>query len=422
MSRTAKDNRPSLRPITKIELSDKNFRLRLIGTVLLLVIGVSLLAYAVSLLLHEEAGWSEIDGGPSSQSLCGEMTLLYNLGTTDASVKSERRAVANAYADYARKAYRIFSSKEEFAGIGNLYLLNKNVGQTVELDKALYDAIKLMQDFGSRAMYMAPLYDNHRGLCMCGSDAEAEDFDPLLGEDAAQYVSRLTEFISDENAVSVDLLDGGKARLNVSDAYMAYAEQYGITSFVDFGWMTNAFAADFIAEKLLESGFKNGAISTDDGFVRNFCSSDELFAADLHDRVNGKLYTVAQLCYEAPASAVYLRTFALNELDAQQFYATERGEVRTPYLDIADGLSKAAADCIVTYSSEKSCAEVLLYTANVYVGDKISDEAVDALRKNGIGYVYCLRRTLHYGSENTVLKNVYSSGDIVYTPVLDGNN
>lgn len=419
MSRISRDNRPNLKPVKKIELDDKNLRLRLIGTVLLLAIGVSLLAYAVSLLLHEDAGWTEIDGGSSAQSLCGEMTLIYNLGTTEASVKSERRAVANAYADLAQKAYRIFSPNEEFAGVGNLYRLNSNVGQTVELDKTLYDAIKLMQEHDSRALYMAPLYDNHRGLCMCSSDTEAESFDPLQGKDAAQYVSQLVKFISDENAVSVELLDDQKARLTVSDEYMAYAKQYGITSFVDFGWMTNAFAVDFIADKMLDSGYKNGVLSSCDGFVRNFDQAGDSFALDLYDRVGSGLYTVAALPYKAPLSAVYMRVFPLTEIDAQQYYFTEKGEVRTPYIGLSDGLSKAAASSIAAYSGERSCAEVLISVMPVYVADSIDPSRLRALKADGISYVYCFGSELHYNNPDTELQNVYDFGDITYKPVLD---
>ena len=49
MGRGARDNRPYVKPVEKIELSKENIPLRAVAAVVFLLIGVGALTYAVSL-------------------------------------------------------------------------------------------------------------------------------------------------------------------------------------------------------------------------------------------------------------------------------------------------------------------------------------------------------------------------------------
>ncbi|MCD8014832.1 MAG: hypothetical protein LUG99_16995 [Lachnospiraceae bacterium] len=57
--------------------------------------------------------------------------------------------------------------------------------------------------------------------------------------------------------------------LFVSDDHLAYAEETGFLSYIDFFWMKNAFIIDYLTDTLIEKGYTQGASSSYDGFDRN---------------------------------------------------------------------------------------------------------------------------------------------------------
>ena len=71
MGRKARDNRPHVKPVEKIQLSEENTALRAVAAVLFLVIGVSALAYAVNRLLSSEPGWQIVEAVTSDGPTCG---------------------------------------------------------------------------------------------------------------------------------------------------------------------------------------------------------------------------------------------------------------------------------------------------------------------------------------------------------------
>ena len=87
MGRAAKDNRPRLKPVEKIQLSWEHLTLRLIAAVVFLVLGAWALAYAFTQLLSPETGWKTIEASTREGIGCGdEFVFYYELGAAGASV------------------------------------------------------------------------------------------------------------------------------------------------------------------------------------------------------------------------------------------------------------------------------------------------------------------------------------------------
>ena len=61
MNREARDKRPNLRPVEKIELSEKNLLVRLILVLVLITVAGVAIYFGVNGLLAGNAGWTEID-------------------------------------------------------------------------------------------------------------------------------------------------------------------------------------------------------------------------------------------------------------------------------------------------------------------------------------------------------------------------
>ena len=120
------------------------------------------------------------------------------------------------------------------------------------------------------------------------------------------------------------------------------------------------------------------------------------------------LYPAGVIQYQGANSLVYFRDHMLSDMDWQHYYALSNGEVRNSYIDVADGVSKAATDSYYVYSKDLSCAEVLFQAIPVYVAEELSAEAVTELTEAGVYSVL---------PEDGVIK--YNEADLVVTELLD---
>ena len=92
MGRQARDKRPRVKPVIKVELNEKNKKPRIIA--LCIFITIAIISFTVFLfsLLEEEDGWTEIKAQDTMLGLTDEIVLNYCLGAGDASASSEQKA------------------------------------------------------------------------------------------------------------------------------------------------------------------------------------------------------------------------------------------------------------------------------------------------------------------------------------------
>ena len=92
--RSDSSNKPNVKPVDKISLSEKNVVLRLIGVVVLLVIAAFAFAYAINGWLSTESGWTTIEADSASEINCSnDFVFSYHLGRGDTSATVENKAL-----------------------------------------------------------------------------------------------------------------------------------------------------------------------------------------------------------------------------------------------------------------------------------------------------------------------------------------
>lgn len=407
----------------RIELNEEHTSRRGILAAALLLLGVGLLVYAFFQFLNPETEWTSITASTAGGASCAEdFVLLYRPGGGGASPTVERKGVTALYTDLARQAFQLFHADQPFEGVVNVYDLNRRPNETVEVDPGLYAAFQTVADSGSRALYLGPVYSRYFGVFSCQDDTQLVDFDPRLSEDVAAEYRELCAWANDPEAVSLELLGENKVCLRVSEAYLAYAEREGIENFIDFSWMTNAFAADFIAGGLTAQGYTHGALTSYDGFCRNLDSSGTDYTLPLYSRQGDTVYAAAGLRYTGPRALVTLRDYPMSERDASRFYTLKNGERRTPYVDPSDGLCRSALPELVCYSTSRGCAETLLAVLPVYVAEGFDAGALDALKGQGIESVRWEGFTLRCTDSEAVFENFYSQDGAVFSAAGDQNS
>ncbi len=424
--------KPHLKPVEKIEVSEKHVGRRAIAAAVFLLIGVGAFAYFIVGLVRGEPGWTEITALSSKVNCSGDFIFLYELGTEGGSAQSEKQSVTAVYTAAAEKAYWMFENvraagdvaeddeentvsadkttadgkaaagytneihgcavaeaangKNALPAAGSVRFLNDHPNEEVTIDAPLYEAFAKLDAAGGRWLYLPAVYQTYNNLFASEADPIAAEFDPRMNEEVAAYFKEVLAYANDPDEVELELLGDHRVRLSVSDEYLAFAAENGIDSFIDLYWMKNAFIADYLAESLSEAGFTHGSISSYDGFVRNLDGREVNYSFNIYDRVvtgqqAAQILPLAVLQYRGPVSLVYLRDYAMNSLDRQYYYQTAGGEMRTAYIDPQDGLCRNSVSSLVSYSYDDSvgCADILLSMIPVYIADEFDAGAVEAL-------------------------------------------
>lgn len=412
--RSGKRDLPQLERVEKIELSDKNIGWRIGFFILFVIIAAGAFASCVNSFFSKESGWYQIETGSTEETHCGnEFVFMYNLGAGGNATK-ENKALSILYTDACVMAHKLFHNKELFEGVNNICYINQHPNEIIEVDAGLYKAFSVIDAYDNRNLYLAPVYNQYDEIFLCEDDSQLVYFDPLLNEEVAADYAELAAFANNAEMVDLQLLGDNKICLYVSEEYLTYAEENYITDFIDFFWMKNAFVTDYIAEIMIENGYTHGTISSYDGFIRVMDSSDSSFSFNIYNRVNETVYQAAIMQYEGPRSLVYFRDYLMNDMDWQHYYVLDSGEVRTSYVDTADGVAKTAIDSFYAYSSDLSCAEVLMQILPVYVAEELSTEAVAQLAEAGVYSIYCEKRVIKYNDASLEWAELLDTGDVKY--------
>lgn len=384
------DRTPYVKPVEKVELSEKNLKWRIFLVVLLIMIAAGSFAYGINAFLSRNAGWQEINANSRNDAAnCSQdFVFMYNLGASGAGATVEGKAIVALYTDATEQAYQLFHTKEEFEYVNNIYYINRHPNEEIIVDDMLYKAFDLISQTGNRNIYMGPVYMQYDDIFYCQEDYQLADFDPYVNEQVAEDYRNIAVFANDPEMINIQLLGDNKVKLFVSDEYLSYAKENDIVDYIDFFWMKNAFIVDYIADLMIASGHIRGSISSYDGFIRTLDTTETSYSFNVYDRVGQELNLAQVMEYTGPLSMVYYRDYEMNSLDYHHYYKKDNGEIRTAYVDVNDGFSKEAIDSLYVYSKNSSCAKLLLETVSVYVADEFDDRKLHELEAQGIYSIY----------------------------------
>lgn len=405
MKNNGRGGSPNLRPVTRIELSEKNVKLRWIAIVVLLVIAVVFIGRGVYAMLNVQPGWQAVEITSKIPNTSREFSLQYDFSESGGSASALLRQLQECYRKASEDAFLLFSAETE--GEGNVHSLNAHINEAVTLDPRLYRALEEIEASAAPYFFLAPAMAEYDRVFLCGTDSEAALYDPAQNPETARWLSQLGAFVTDPAEIFLELLGSNQARLTVGEGYRAFAEKSGIESFFDFGWMKNAFIADFLAQALEEQGFTRGYLMSYDGFTRNLDTRGMDYAVNVFDRRGGDLYLPAMLHYNRPMSLVFLRDYPVGDRDQWHYYGYESGEIVTAFLDPADGMSKPAIPTLLSYSESLGCGEMVQKLLPVFIADTFDPAGLAIARMET---VWCRDGVVYHTEENAGLELNPESG------------
>ena len=400
MSKTtgnAKDTRPKLKPVEKVNLSSKRWPLRLAIVIVAIIVAGLAFGYAFSQLVHGDEGWQTIRASSSELPACdSEMVLRYNLGAGEMSAGAEKKAVMQVYTDACVEMYRLLDATVQYGAVHNMAYINAHPNEEIEVDEPLYRVFELINKYDSKQIFLAPLYADYYNLFSSEDDVIAARFDPRRNADTAEYFEKVSGYIKN---VRIVLSGGNTVRLEIPQDYMQFAKDNGIETFIDLWWMRTAFMIDHAAQALRNAGFENGILGSEEGFSTSLGKNGSV-SASVYDRENGKRIETAEVKFDAPASAVYFHLRPDAQADRTYRYEYADSSVTGLYLSVNDGLCYAAKEDMYFYSHTAGCGEVLLKMLPVYASVALDTDSVKKAASEGIYSVWCEENTIYATDKN----------------------
>ena len=385
------------------ELSDKNRTVRWVLIIILLVIAAVSLTVGLTSALKTPDGWQAVTPSTSQINCSEDFVLQYEYGAGEKTATEESKALQVLYGKAVEDAWKLFFNEAGASDLAGLYTLNQHPNEQITVDSGLYTALEQVVESGSRALYLAPVYAEYNRVFYSEGDSFALEFDPTRNEEQRDYVKTLAEFANDPRAVQLVLYGSDKVMLQVSQAYQNFAKENELSNLLDFGWLRNAFIADYIADLLIENGFTNGYLASADGFTRNLDQRGNAYSLNLFNMGKEGVDVAAVMNYAAPASFVFLRSYSMSEYDVGRYYRYEDGKTVTSMIDPADGQCKAALDNLVSYSTKLGCGELALAIMPVYVADVFAEDALNALTSREIYSIWFSGKQLMHNQSDLKL-------------------
>lgn len=388
--------------------------------VLLLAIAVVSILTGLSSALRLEPGWQEITVETKQPNCGAEFVLNYDFSDVGSAATSQFKALTALYSTACADAFRIFSPDVQSSGSANVHDLNACPNETVTVDPVLYNALSLVQQHESRHIYLAAVYAEYDRIFQSENEVTAAEHDPAQNPALMEYISEAASFANDPTKIDIQLLGENQVKLQVSDDYLAFLEEYEIETLIDFGWMKNAFIADYLAQVLADNGFTSGYLASYDGFTRNLDTRGNSYSFNVFDRQGDGIYMPAVLTYTEPSAIVFLRDYPMGQSDAWHYYAFPNGRIANLLIDPADGVNKSSIDSLVSYGANQSCAELLLQMIPVFINDVFSIDCLQTMASAGISSIWCEGDILYHTDADANL-SLQPQENMTYTKVYAGS-
>lgn len=401
------DNGP--KPVKKIELNEKNVKLRFILFILSFLVVVACAILIFVNLFKKESGFTTIEAYPTIN-MQNDFVFSYDVGNTDLSITEEINNLSNKYTSLLEFSYIQFDIYADHDQ-KNINYINNHINQDIQISELLYDSIEDVVNENEKLLYLAPIYAYYND--MFSTELDLNMLDPYQNINVQNYFKDILDYIN-SNSIKINLLSNNTINLYVSEDYINYLNENDVFYYIDFGFLKNSFIIDYIAENLLLAGYNKGNIKSYDGYFINLDSSlDYNFVIDVLDNVNNFGSRVCNFTVKGKTSVVQFRNFMYYQNDIYRYVKMPDNSYRHIYIDYNDGLSKSSTNSLTSYSTELSCSEIALKTYRGFISDNFSLPTTDQIKQ-----VWIVNTSIYYNDQSISLQNLYDINNVKYEGVM----
>ncbi len=401
------------KPVEKIELNEKNVKLRFIIFIISIVALIVSAIFIVVGTVKKDSGWTEVLASPKTDiNSDDDFYLYYRLGTSGNNVNAELKGLSDTYTTYLEKSYILLNEYKEYDNYKNLAYINNHPNEEVEVDEFLYNSIKEILKENNRLLYSGLLVEYYDSLILADSYDTALKLNPYKNEDKKLIVNELANYINDSNLINLELKDNYKIKLNVSDELLSFAEDNEYSLFLSFSYLKNAFIIDYVSDALIKNNYIYGNLSSYDGYFKNLNNDNNLLYDFNIIDINGKAPQVlGAFRTNKQVSIVSFRDFKYYVNDLTRYYEFEDSKTINYYIDLKTGMPKASKTAIVGYDYNDSCVNIALKLSKIFINDEF-------IPNNDINLIYVENNIIYHNEEGIEFINLLKYGDTEYKAEL----
>ena len=312
----------------------------------LVAIASASFAYACQASGKQDPGFYEIIAENKQEvKYYGTDFSFYYYFDGEKSITAERSEIKNYYSDELSSLYAITDEDNTYASYVSIGKINEHPNEEVVVSSTLYnilyDAYSKTKESDNYSIFATPLYAfwyQQFGY----EHAYRVKNDPLNSETSRTYLQETADYINSRDNIDLLFIGDGKVKLTVSEAYLNYRQEKGITTpYMSLNVLRNAYILSNLKTSLLIKNYDKGFIVSNDGNVLQFnhCPSQSYsyYSVD-----NLLLYRAADIKFETlPSSCSNFRRFNLNDVEIPNYYYFTQDGVtyfRSLYLNISNGL------------------------------------------------------------------------------------
>ena len=399
MNRYQKEKPQLIKPKKKIELNDKQKLTRFIIMILLIIIGLIFIGIGMNNCIKQNSGWKKIN---DTTGYLNDISLYYNLDKENpTSINKELTIKYNNYLANSWIRYNSWISDTDEV-FYNMYYINNHPNEIITIDKYLYNSLKqVLLSNNYQIIYFAPVYTMFENLLSARFDYQACSQDPYLNNNQKEIYDNFMKYINNDKHIKLELLDNFQVILHLSDEYYSFCNEFFEQNiFIDFCYLKNAFIVDEVADKLINDGFNNGLLYSEDGYKRIF-TKDYIVNEPLYDIDKDNISIINKIGFNNQLSIVNFKNFHTSDFDKKYSYIYEDGTRRTNIIKIIDNnyLNTSSINYFTCYSYENSCSYQALKMIDIYINESLDLSMLNDLKKDNINYLYINNYEIHYSDE-----------------------
>ena len=145
-------------------------------------------------------------------------------------------------------------------------------------------------------------------------------------------------------------------------------------------------------------------------FFRAGANISNIRTFNIFDRVENLIYPAGVLEYEGPISMVFFKDYPTANSDVN--YRDNQDHFVHLFADPADGIYRASAENLVSYSYDTGCVDVALKMLPCFIG---TDFAVP----EGVHSIWCEDSVIYYNDESVAIKQLLKDAQVEYRAILN---
>ena len=401
--KTNRKKEPAIRKVKEIEVSKQHLVLRIVLLVVFIMLALFFFGYFIFQFLNPEEGWTLVESDSSYANTSSIIDFYYDFDKVSI---ADKKDIKRLYTEASVNAFRIFDEKNAYDNYNNINTLNTHPNEIIEVDKALYKALKIINDSSSRFMYYEPMFIYIESVANSENDSDAKTYDSKYNNEVKEYYEKLSAYVSDPSKINIELFDDYKVRLNVSSDYLELREDEGIDCFIGLCELGQIFMIDYLSDVFLSHGYLNCYFVDKEGSFRTL--SNEEMNVPISKFDGNEISLISTLTLNKKTSFVGLKSYPISD-SSYPYYIYGDKTITNGFID-SNGIQKTSIDSLYSYDSNLSCAEVALKILDIYISDTFNAQR---LKDTNLKYIYSLDNKIYY-NDYGVLSNINDKYQGVY--------